>query len=722
MSPKALSLLNSGPVPVRSALRPLVLAVAQLVAVLRELGRTLSRAYLEVMLLRDGSLGLLFVLGTFLRPQVGCFGVLSVLSALAFGTLIGMTRDSWKNGSYLSNPLLVGLGLGSYLSLSWGAACFVAILGAGTLVATIALAGVLQTYFRLPVLTLPFVLCLTVGYLASLRYGGLMIGPGQPLFTGESWLPLPAGVDHFLIALGATLFIPHPAAGLVFAFVLAWRSRILLLLAIGGWCVGTATRGLLLGSATATAPLTAYNFILTAMILGGVFLVPSLRSYLIALVGVVISAVLLDAVEVAGSLHGLSAYALPFNFVSLGFLYALVLFAFPGLPLIPGRTPEETLEIDLALRWRFGDSWRTLRLPFFGVWNVWQGFDGPWTHQGDYRYAYDFVITDDQGRTFTGTGLSLKDYHCYRRPVVAPVRGRVVKVIANLPDNEPGQVNSVRNWGNVVVLYDDRGFYVVLAHLARSSVRVTEGAWVEAGTIVGLCGNSGFSPQPHLHIQVQAVAEVGAASLPFSFAGYLQDGKFEARGLPVVGRNAEPLPLDLSLDSCLELLLGDELVYAVHRAGRQVAELHLRVRVALDGTLYFESNHGGRLYFGKRDGAFFFYRVEGTDLYLPLLLRALPRVPLSYREGLTWTDSLPASLLLSSPLRALVQVIGSVAPAVQHLHCRLAFGGRDVVRCQTEGRLLGLAEEAEVTFDAGKGPARVRVGSWELIRVSEARA
>src|SRR5439155_23478620 len=137
------------------------------------------------------------------------------------------------------------------------AAAFVAILGAGTLVATVALAGVLHTHFRLPVLTLPFVLCLTAGYLASLRYSGLLLGPGQPLLTGASWLPLPALVEHFLSALGATLFIPLPEAGLVFAFVLAWRSRILLLLAVTGWCVGTGTRALLLGTTTATASLTA---------------------------------------------------------------------------------------------------------------------------------------------------------------------------------------------------------------------------------------------------------------------------------------------------------------------------------------------------------------------------------------------------------------------------------------------------------------------------------
>ena len=47
-----------------------------------------------------------------------------------------------------------------------------------------------------------------------------------------------------------------------------------------------------------------------------------------------------------------------------------------------------------------------------------------------------------------------------------------------------------------------------------------------------MCGNSGYSPQPHIHIQVQATEEIGSQTIPFSFFGYTISGKFYANNLP----------------------------------------------------------------------------------------------------------------------------------------------------------------------------------------------
>lgn len=690
------------------------------VAFVVDLAQIFARSYTEVLLLREGWLGLCFAAGTFLCPQAGVGGLISLTSAWLFGELAGMTRERWQAGGYLANPLLVGLGLGSYLALSWEMALFVSLMGVFAFVATVGLKHVFSTYLRLPVFSAPFVLSMMAGYIASLRYSNLLVEASQPIAWAASPLALPLGVEWFLRSMGAILFVPHPLAGALFAAILAWRSRILFLLALGGFTVGVAVRSVLLGSyPQAVANIGNYNFILVAMVLGGVFLVPSVRSYLVACVGVVAATVLLDFAEVSWSQYGLPAYALPFNVVTLGFLYALGLLGFARTPWIQGETPEETLEIDVALRWRFRESWRALRLPFFGKWDVWQGFDGPWTHHGAWRYAYDFVIADDAGETFQGAGESLADYYCFRRPVASPVRGRVVKVVSELPDNEPGRVASGQgqNWGNVVVIYDERGFYVLLAHFARSSIRVTDGAWVEAGALLGLCGNSGFSPQPHLHVQAQGTPEIGAATLPFSFASYLDGSRFVATALPEVGCRVEPAAADLQMDDRLEFLLGDELSYEVTHEGRPVGRLDLRVAVAVDGTLYFESRSGGRLYFGRRNGTFYFYRAAGADPYLSLLLRAMPSVPLAYRESLEWTDHLPASVVLSGGDRAAVQLVSSLAPSLERLDCRLRFEGPDGVRTETTGNLLGIREEAFVSFDAAKGPSHVRLGGWKLARV-----
>jgi murein DD-endopeptidase MepM/ murein hydrolase activator NlpD len=47
------------------------------------------------------------------------------------------------------------------------------------------------------------------------------------------------------------------------------------------------------------------------------------------------------------------------------------------------------------------------------------------------------------------------------------------------------------------------GVHSVYAHLKKRSVRVREGDKVKRGQVIGLCGNSGNSSQPHLHFQLQ---------------------------------------------------------------------------------------------------------------------------------------------------------------------------------------------------------------------------
>ena len=94
--------------------------------------------------------------------------------------------------------------------------------------------------------------------------------------------------------------------------------------------VGTLTLAALGGSSSAAFnDLNAFNFILIAMAMGGVFLIPSLRSYTLAVLAVLVSTVVLSASEVFWARWGLPVFALPFNLVTLTFVYALGLVEYP---------------------------------------------------------------------------------------------------------------------------------------------------------------------------------------------------------------------------------------------------------------------------------------------------------------------------------------------------------------------------------------------------------
>ena len=94
----------------------------------------------------------------------------------------------------------------------------------------------------------------------------------------------------------------------------------------------------------------------------------------------------------------------------------------------------------------------------------------------------------------------LDDYAIFQDTIYSPCTGIVKHVATNNPDNIPpirkrGPTNTNH------VLLETNDMYVFMGHFSFGKVFVKEGEKVEAGQPLGLAGNSGFSIEPHLHIQ-----------------------------------------------------------------------------------------------------------------------------------------------------------------------------------------------------------------------------
>ncbi|MCK7505780.1 MAG: M23 family metallopeptidase [Desulfobacterales bacterium] len=95
----------------------------------------------------------------------------------------------------------------------------------------------------------------------------------------------------------------------------------------------------------------------------------------------------------------------------------------------------------------------------------------------------------------------LEDYGCYGVPVVAPANGLIVKARDGEPDEVPGMVsnNFTAPEGNFVAIQlDETGTYLIIAHLKAGSVTVKTGDTVVEGQVIGACGNSGNTSEPHI--------------------------------------------------------------------------------------------------------------------------------------------------------------------------------------------------------------------------------
>jgi len=633
-----------------------------------QLLRSICAATSEILFLRGIIPGALLLSAMLLQPSVLLLGLVALLAAIAFAHLTQVGQGYREQSPFLYNPFLAGLSVGYLFQLSPAALLLAAASGVLAFLLTWVLAHILRTFFYLPVLSLPFILVSWVVHLAAFRYAGLQAAT-VPVYAYSIGWALP--VEGFLRTLGLIFFLPNVWVGMVVMALLVVNSRIQFFLAVAGYALGTTLRAVLTGTfAYVYYDAGALNFILVALAIGGFYLLPSPRSYLLSGVGVVLAALVGEAIAVFWTAVALPVHAMPYNLATLLMLYLLGLAGSQLLVRVPQASPEKTLDQEITNRLRYQGSGRTLALPIAGNWLVWQGFEGAWTHQGLWRYACDFLIQDDQGQTHRGNGSQLTDYYAFQKPILSPVRGWVVQVVQDLPDCAIGTVDADHNWGNAVVLYDERGFYVELSHFAQNSIAVKPGDRIERGTFLGRCGNSGYSPQPHLHLQVQLTPELGAATVPFSFTNLTIDGAWCQEGIPPTGAQVEPGISDATLAQAFSFTLESQLQFQVnHRDPRQcdrqvnrpIGALNLTVRMAVDGTFYLDSGKA-RLYFSRTLDGFMFHTLEGEDPHLAMLLLAMPRLPFTRQVGQQWQDYLPIGRVISSWRRLLYPSASSLLP------------------------------------------------------------
>jgi hypothetical protein len=192
-----------------------------------------------------------------------------------------------------------------------------------------------------------------------------------------------------------------------------------------------------------------------------------------------------------------------------------------------------------------------LRLPFAGRWQVVWGGDTKELNQHhdtpNQQYAFDFLGVDEQGQTHKGDGTQNEDFYAFGREVLAPADGVVTETIEGVRDNHPGSMNPYSGLGNAVFIQHRQGEVSVLAHFKQGSIRVKAGDQVKAGQVLGLCGNSGNSSEPHLHYHLQntpIIQDAAGIKCFFDNIVVIQNGKSTPQGhySPVKGDIVEPQP------------------------------------------------------------------------------------------------------------------------------------------------------------------------------------
>lgn len=506
------------------------------------ISNSILNSYSQVFFSTSKLLAIFLLVISFFDYGAGLGGVIAVLVANLLAWGLGYNRYYLTSGLYGFNALLVGLGVGLFYQPSPELFLLVAVSAVLSFFFTVVFQGVLGKY-GLPFLSVPFLFAIWIVALSSGSLTALNISE-RGIYTYNELYSL-GGKDVVIIydylensisspfwniyfhSLGAIFFQTQLLAGIIIALGLLIYSRITFVLSLLGFAVAYLFYHLVgIEFSSLGYTFIGFNYILTAIALGGYFLVPGRLSY--AWIVLLLPAVVLltTGSQQIFSTFRISPYSLPFNIIVLVFLYALKLRVKRSEHLVETPVqlgnPEKNLYLHSGNLKRFPAAYPvSASLPFLGEWTVSQAHNGEFTHRGAWQHAWDFIIADRTGNQFKGSGDFPEDYYCYGKIVVAPFDGVVVEAINIIPENRIGDMDTRNNWGNTVVLKNNDYLYAKLCHLKYHSVEVKPGDRIKKGQPLGRCGNSGRSPYPHLHFQFQATPYIGSATLEYPFGHYI---------------------------------------------------------------------------------------------------------------------------------------------------------------------------------------------------------
>lgn len=607
-----------------------------------------------------------------LSPAVAVSGLMGQIGAALTARLLSL---SIPGNAHLVNGLLSGAYLGALHAFGISLLIWVLMAAFLSTLCVQALAGLLWRTGKLPVLSFPFVLaCWFVLPLMTSASPFAVSASDVTASDGGLFVPW---LDHFFMSLGSLLLMPTPLAGALFYAVLLLASRYLAVLALAGYGAGLLV---LAGLGRGDLHPLGFNFMLTAMALGGIFTVPGRASFVTALAAAGLSAAIAALLDPMMRSWHQPLLTLPFVLAS--WFWFLVL-AFrsatkgPALTLDHPRSPEISYE-QARLAHTRGAMLESIPLaaPFFGEWRVSQGFNGRHTHRDVWRHALDFHIVVG-GCSHAGDGRHASDFFCFGAPVLAPAVGQIVRARDDLPDVTPGEADLSNNWGNYLLLRLATGHCVLLGHLRQGSLAVRAGEWVGVGQTLAACGSSGRAPEPHLHLHVQVNERLGSPTRAFHLTNILvpdahDQRRFLLNHVPPEGAHVAAAPRDPDLAGALHWPQGRAFRYRWTQAGHPAARvITLRSETSLLGQTRICSESGASAAFEATPSALGLYQRRGRrDAVLDLWMLALGLTPLSSAAG-QWTDRPSIQLLpLNRAQRMLLSLLKPLGSGCDSFYTR----------------------------------------------------
>jgi urea transporter/murein DD-endopeptidase MepM/ murein hydrolase activator NlpD len=610
---------------------------------------------------------------TFIVPQIGIMGLVGVLLSNIAAYLLKFDKEKIESGFYGFNGLLFGAASVYFFEITPFLIFIILLFIIICFFISAALEHLLANLFNLPGLSLPFVLTLYIFFVFTTNYDTIFFKGLN--FEDYNFLSfIPEFIKIYLKSFSLILFQSSLISGIILVIAVLFFSRIHFVNSVLAFTINYFFVNLIFPQvSTDLLILTSFNSILCSFALGGSLIIVSRKSIFLIIVSSIMIIVFSGFFSKLLVNYLLPVLVLPFNFVVLSTIYSLkfrkdqtdlvLLYFKPG-------SPEENFYYHDNRKNRFTKFKNIFpELPIFGEWKISQGIEGKITHKEAWRHAWDFVITDGNDKEFKTNGEQTEDYYCFNTPIASLLDGEVARVIENVEDNKIGEINHKQNWGNTIIIDHGEGLFSSLSHLKLNSVKVKKGDNVKKGQIIAHCGNSGRSPQPHLHFQFQLTDKLGDKTFEFPISHFLEkeNSKFILKSFDFPKENTfvRNIETHKALKKAFDFQLGDEFKIEYNLNGEIKTE-HWEVDVDMLNNVFIKSNNDAKVYLYPREKVFYlthFYGNKKSALY-HFYLTALS-VPLGYLDNLEWQDNYPVSSTVNSFIKYLSELTLMFMPSLE---------------------------------------------------------
>jgi hypothetical protein len=197
--------------------------------------------------------------------------------------------------------------------------------------------------------------------------------------------------------------------------------------------------------------------------------------------------------------------------------------------------------------------------------------------------------------------------------------------------------------------------YTKLSHLKKGSVKVEEGEKVSYGQVIAQCGNSGRSPYPHLHFQVQEFPYIGSATKDYPISSFVlhQENRysFHTHEKPHENEQVSNIEVNDLLVQAFSFTPGEVLRFNVE-GFKNIDKVKWEVKVNHLNETYIECDRSGAIaYFDRDENQFHFTYFEGSkDCLLFYFFLAAYKIQEGFYQDLELEDHYPLSLNFPKPI------------------------------------------------------------------------